>query len=311
MMAIVKSTQVPLIARMEFVATCRAYYQLTKPKVVALLVLTAWVGMMLATPTLPDFFLMVKASLGIGMVSAAAAAFNHVLDQKIDAQMARTYMRPLPKGRLTTLQAVGFACGLAIGGFVLLLIGVNTLTALLTLFGLFGYAVIYTLLLKRATPQNIVIGGIAGALPPVLGWTAITGSLSGEAMLLMMIVFTWTPPHFWALAIHRCNDYAKANIPMLPVTHGIDFTKTAILLYTFLLFLVCLLPYLVGMTGLVYLCVSIYLNGKFIYHAWQLKYFSDPEMAMKTFRFSIVHLMVLFLVLLVDHYVQWDFNRLL
>ncbi len=310
-MGSIKNAVAPALARSDFIMNFRDYYQLTKPKVVALLVLTAWVGMMLAAPTPPNFLLVVLASVGIALVSAAAAAFNHVLDQKIDAQMARTYMRPLPKGKLTTVQAVGFACLLAITGFMILLLAVNTLTALLTLFGLFGYAVVYTLLLKRATPQNIVIGGLAGALPPVLGWTAITGSLSGEAMLLMMIVFTWTPPHFWALAIHRCNDYAKANIPMLPVTHGIEFTKTAILLYTLLLFLVCLLPYLVGMTGIIYLAASIYLNGKFIHHAWKLKFSATSATAMETFRFSIVHLMVLFLVLLVDHYAKWSFSELL
>jgi len=309
-MATIKNSLSPAWARTDMLAYCRTYYQLTKPKVVALLVLTAWVGMMLATPAPPDLLLVLSASMGIALVSAAAAAFNHVLDQKIDAQMARTYMRPLPKGKLTTLQAVSFACALAISGFLILLLAVNALTALLTLFGLFGYAVVYTLLLKRATPQNIVIGGVAGALPPVLGWTAITGSLSGEALLLMMIVFTWTPPHFWALAIHRCNDYAKANIPMLPVTHGIEFTKTAILLYTFLLFVVCLLPYLVGMTGVVYLVASICLNGKFIHYAWTLKFNAQADTAMATFRFSIVHLMVLFLVLLVDHYAKWSFSEI-
>mgnify|MGYP002717106450 FL=1 len=310
-MAIVKSIRTPLLAHTDVVAYCRAYYQLTKPKVVALLVLTAWVGMMLATPSPPDLLLMLSASLGIGLVSSAAAAFNHVLDQKIDAQMARTYMRPLPKGKLTTLEAVAFACLLAVTGFTLLLIAVNQLTAFLTLFGLFGYAVVYTLLLKRATPQNIVIGGVAGALPPVLGWTAITGNLSGEALLLMMIIFTWTPPHFWALAIHRCKDYAKANIPMLPVTHGIEFTKTTILFYTCLLFVVCLLPYLIGMTGVIYLFASIYLNAKFIVCAWKLKFKPEPDSAMETFRFSIVHLMVLFLVLLVDHYAHWTLSELL
>lgn len=310
-MAIIKNIVAAESIRADVLAMFRNYYQLTKPKVVALLVLTAWVGMMLANPSPPSLVLMLLASIGIGLVSAAAAAFNHVLDQKIDAQMARTHMRPLPKGKLTNTQAVTFACALALSGFMLLLLAVNTLTAVLTLVGLFGYAVIYTLLLKRSTPQNIVIGGLAGALPPVLGWTAITGSVSGEAILLMMIVFTWTPPHFWALAIHRCNDYAKANIPMLPVTHGIEFTKTAILLYTLLLFLVCLLPYLIGMTGVLYLCASIYLNGKFIYHAWKLKFNAQADTAMETFRFSIVHLMVLFLVLLVDHYAKWSFSELL
>src|SRR5690606_976267 len=267
------------------------------------LVLTAWVGMMLAKPTPPDFLLVVLARVGIALVSAAAAAFNHVLDQKNDAQMARTYMRPLPKGKLTTVQAAAFACLLAITGFMILLLAVNTLTAILTLFGLFGYAVVYTLLLKRATPQNIVIGGIAGALPPVLGWTAVTGSVSSEALLLMMIVFAWTPPHFWALAIHRVNDYAKAGIPMLPVTHGIEFTKTLILLYTLLLMAVCWLPYLIGMAGILYLLVSTYLNIGFIRHAWRLKFTPEEKSAMATFKFSIMHLMLLFLALLVDHYI--------
>lgn len=281
----------------------QAYYQLTKPKVVALLVLTAVVGMMLASPGWPDPWLIVTASSGIALVSGAAAAFNHVLDQKIDAQMARTYMRPLPKGRLTNQQAIIFACILAMSGFLLLLLAVNALTAYLTLVGLFGYAVVYTLILKRATPQNIVIGGVAGALPPVLGWASVTGSVSGEALLLMMIIFAWTPPHFWALAIHRVNDYARANIPMLPVTHGIAFTKTLILLYTFLLMAVCWLPYLIGMTGLLYLLSSLVLNMLFIRHAWRLKFAAQVTTAMDTFRFSILHLMLLFLALLVDHYV--------
>lgn len=300
----------PQSLRKEIFMVCRAYYQLTKPKVVALLVLTAWVGMMLATPAPPAFSLLASASLGIALVSAAAAAFNQVLDQKIDAQMARTYMRPLPKGRLSTTQAVTFAFALAVSGFLLLSIAVNGLTAWLTLLGLFGYAVVYTLLLKRATPQNIVIGGIAGALPPVLGWSAMTGQVSGESLLLMMIVFTWTPPHFWALAIHRVHDYAKAGIPMLPVTHGIEFTKTLILLYTLLLTLVCLLPYLVGMSGLIYLLGALMLNACFMVHAWQLKFHAQPESAMNTFRFSIVHLMVLFLLLLVDHYAYWNLQML-
>jgi heme o synthase len=309
-MTAIKNAINPAAVRTDFIACCRDFYQLTKPRVVALLVLTAWVGMMLASPTVPNIVLIFVASLGIALVSGAAAAFNQVLDQKIDAQMARTHGRPIPNGRLSTLQAVAFACTLAVSGFVILFFAVNPLTALLTLFGLFGYAVVYTLLLKRATPQNIVIGGLAGALPPVLGWTAITGSVSSESLLLMMIVFTWTPPHFWALAIHRCNDYAKANIPMLPVTHGIEFTKTAILLYTLLLFIVCLLPYLIGMTGILYLVASIYLNAKFMHYAWRLKYKPEANTAMDTFRFSIIHLMVLFLVLLVDHYFKWSFNAL-
>ena len=280
----------------------RDYYQLTKPKVVALLVLTAWVGMMLAQPGLPKFGLMIAATLGIGLLSAAAAAMNHIVDQRIDAQMARTYNRPVARGRLSTQQAMKFSLLLAGTGFLLLFIAVNPLTAWLTLASLFGYAVVYTMFLKRATPQNIVIGGLAGAMPPLLGWTAMTAEVHAHALLLVMIIFTWTPPHFWALAIHRRDDYAKVNMPMLPVTHGIEFTKSAIFLYTLVLFLVCLLPYLVGMTGAVYLLGSTILNLGFIWYAWQLKFNAKPETAMATFKFSIWHLMVLFLLLLLDHY---------
>jgi heme o synthase len=280
----------------------RDYYQLTKPKVVALLVLTAWVGMMLAQPGLPRFGLMIAATLGIGLLSAAAAAMNHIVDQRIDAQMARTYNRPVARGRLSTQQAMKFSLLLAGSGFLLLFIAVNPMTAWLTLASLFGYAVVYTMFLKRATPQNIVIGGLAGAMPPLLGWTAMTAEVHAHALLLVMIIFTWTPPHFWALAIHRRDDYAKVNMPMLPVTHGIEFTKSAIFLYTLVLFLVCLLPYLVGMTGAVYLLGSTILNLGFIWYAWQLKFNAKPETAMATFKFSIWHLMVLFLLLLLDHY---------
>lgn len=280
----------------------RDYYQLTKPKVVALLVLTAWVGMMLAQPGLPKLGLMIAATVGIGLLSAAAAAMNHIVDQRIDAQMARTYHRPVARGRLSTQQAVKFSLLLAGSGFLLLFITVNPLTAWLTLASLFGYAVVYTMFLKRATPQNIVIGGLAGAMPPLLGWTAMTAEVHAHALLLVMIIFTWTPPHFWALAIHRRDDYAKVNMPMLPVTHGIEFTKSAIFLYTLVLFLVCLLPYLVGMTGAVYLAGCTLLNLGFIWYAWQLKFNAKPETAMATFKFSIWHLMLLFLLLLLDHY---------
>lgn len=283
----------------------RDYYQLTKPKVVALLLLTAWVGMMLAQPGLPEPALVLVATIGIGLLSAAAAALNHVLDQRIDAQMARTYHRPVARGRISTERAVWFALLLALCGFVLLYTLVNPLTAWLTLASLFGYAVVYTMFLKRATPQNIVIGGLAGAMPPLLGWTAMTGQLAAEPLLLVMIIFAWTPPHFWALAIHRRDDYAKVNMPMLPVTHGIEFTKTAIFLYTLLLFLVCLLPYLVGMTGVIYLLVSSVLNLWFMGWAWQLKFAAKADTAIRTFRFSIVHLMLLFLALLIDHYLKW------
>ncbi|GGW68795.1 heme o synthase [Alishewanella tabrizica] len=280
----------------------RDYLELTKPKVVALLVLTAWVGMVLASESLAAWPLLFAATLGIGLLSAAAAALNHVVDQRIDAMMARTHTRPVARGRVSSKNAIIFACSLASSGFILLYVAVNPLTAWLTLLSLFGYAVVYTMFLKRATPQNIVIGGLAGAMPPLLGWTAVTGELHGHALLLVMIIFAWTPPHFWALAIHRRDDYARVNMPMLPVTHGIEFTKSAILLYTLLLCLVCLLPYIVGMTGAVYLIGSTLLNIRFLQYAWRLKFAADNTTAMATFKFSIVHLMVLFLVLLVDHY---------
>ncbi len=286
----------------------RDYYQLTKPKVVALLLLTAWVGMLLAPSTQPQPGLMVLALVGIGLLSAAAAALNHVLDQNIDAKMARTQRRPVATGRVGSQQAVLFALTLAITGFTVLYSGVNALTAWLTLASLFGYAGIYTMFLKRATPQNIVIGGLAGAMPPLLGWTSISGELSAEPWLLVMIIFAWTPPHFWALAIHRRDDYAKVNMPMLPVTHGIEFTKTAILFYTLILTLVCLMPYLVGMSGVLYLAGSLLLNLGFIGHAWRLKFHADARQAMQTFRFSIYHLMLLFLLLILDQQWFWQWH---
>ncbi len=291
-----------VIKRKAMLANSRDYLELTKPKVVALLVLTAWVGMMLAQPGMPDLLLLSAATIGIALLSAAAAAVNHVVDQRIDAQMARTYSRPVAKGRISPVQAASFALALAVTGFVILYAFVNALTAWLTLASLFGYAVVYTMFLKRATPQNIVIGGLAGAMPPLLGWSAMTGDIHGHALLLVMIIFTWTPPHFWALAIHRRDDYARVNMPMLPVTHGIEFTKSVICLYTVLLFLVCLMPYLVGMTGAIYLLGSALLNLRFMQYAWKLKLQADNSSAMATFKFSIVHLMVLFLLLLVDHY---------
>ncbi len=280
-------------------------YEITKPKVVALLVITAIVGMVLSQPNLPSLGLIFIASLGIGLLSAAAAALNHIVDQNIDAKMARTYNRPLAKGRINNRQAIAFSLFLASTGFVLLYFEVNPLTAWLTLGSLFGYAVVYTLVLKRLTPQNIVIGGLAGAMPPLLGWTSITGDLHPHAYFLVMIIFTWTPPHFWALAIHRKEDYARVNIPMLPVTHGATFTKTTIVLYTVLLLLVCLLPYLVGMTGLIYLVSSLVLNLMFLRYAWLLKTKDDKGLAMKTFKFSIWHLLWLFVALLVDHFFKF------
>ncbi|WP_368199220.1 heme o synthase [Aeromonas sp. R7-4] len=283
----------------------RDYYQLTKPKVVALLLLTAWVGMLLAEPSQASLDEMVLGLAGIGLLAAGAAAMNHSLDHGIDARMQRTRWRPVATGRIAPRQAMTFAILLALLGFVLLYWGVNPLTAWLTLASLFGYAVVYTLLLKRATPQNIVIGGLAGAMPPLLGWTSITGQLSAEPWLLVMIIFAWTPPHFWSLAIHRRDDYAGAHIPMLPVTHGIAFTKTAILLYLLILTLVCLLPYLIGMSGLLYLVGSLGLNLVFCWHGWLLKYGEPPGQAMRTFRFSIYHLMLLFGLLILDHHWLW------
>lgn len=286
----------------------RDYYQLTKPKVVALLLLTAWVGMGLAAPEHPSLGLTLIALAGIGLLAAAAAALNHVLDQQIDARMQRTQRRPVATGRVSSKDAILFALILACSGFYLLYLWVNPLTAWLTLGSLFGYAVVYTMFLKRATPQNIVIGGLAGAMPPLLGWTSVTGQLSAEPWLLVMIIFAWTPPHFWALAIHRRDDYARVAMPMLPVTHGIEFTKTAILLYTLMLTLVCWLPYLIGMSGLIYLVGVTVLNLQFVWHAWLLKRTTEPGQAMRTFRFSIYHLMLLFLLLLVDHQWLWSWQ---
>ena len=233
-------------------ATWRDYYEITKPRVVALLVLTALVGMCLSVPGVIPWQVLVPSMIGIGFLSSAAAAINHIVDERIDSVMGRTHNRPLPNGRLTARSASMFAIALAVTGFVILYSFVNPLTAWLTFSGLVGYSFVYTMYLKRATPQNITIGGLAGAIPPLLGWTAMTNEIHANALLLVLIIFTWTPPHFWALAIHRKDDYAKVNIPMLPVTHGVNFTKTQILLYTVLLFVVGLLPYLVGMSNWLY-----------------------------------------------------------
>ncbi len=284
-------------------ATWRDYYEMTKPRVVMLLLLTALVGMCLATETWIDPQVLVFGMLGIGLLSSAAAVINHVVDYKIDSLMARTFNRPVATGKVSPKRALIFAFAIGAIGFVFLALFVNMLTAWLTLASLVGYAVIYTSYLKRATPQNIVIGGLAGAAPPLLGWTAVTGDIHAYALLLVLIVFTWTPPHFWALAIHREKDYAKAEIPMLPVTHGVDFTKTCVLLYTVLLCLVCALPYLVDMSGLIYLFGSTLLNAGFMYYAIKLKYNPTSTTAMDTFKYSIYHLMILFVVLLADHYI--------
>ncbi len=296
------TTQTMTLERRPFKLLFNDYLELTKPKVVALLILTAVVGMVLATPKQPSVALVFWSMVGIGFLSAAAAAINHIVDFRIDAKMARTHNRPVAKGRVSMKNAAWFAGTLALIGFAALAIMVNWLTAWLTLASLFGYAVFYTMYLKRATPQNIVIGGLAGAMPPLLGWTSMTGELHGNALLLVMIVFIWTPPHFWALAIHRKNDYEKVNMPMLPVTHGIEFTKNAIFLYTVLLMAICVLPYLVGMSGVIYLLTSFGLNAWFLWHAWKLKFAAKQETAFNMFKFSIWHLMVLFVALIIDHF---------
>ncbi len=284
--------------------------ELCKLKVVALILLTAIVGMLLAVPYLPNLFIVLVSSAGISLAAMSAAVFNHVVDEKIDMQMSRTDRRPLPQGRVTRSQALVWGVFLGVLGIGLLLIFVNFLTAVLTLISLIGYAVFYTMYLKRATPQNIVIGGAAGAAPPVLGWTAVAGSNGIEyALLLFLIVFIWTPPHFWALAIHRQEEYKKAEIPMLPVTHGLRFTKVQILLYTVLLFLVTLLPFLTGMSGLIYLICAASLGALFL--AYSIKIIVEPEnpkIAFKTFKYSINYLMVLFVGLLVDHYLLMNFG---
>jgi len=290
-------------AKVSSTANWRDYYELTKPRVVMLLLLTALVGMCLATPTWVDPIILTAGMLGIGLLSSAAAVINHVVDHRIDSIMARTFNRPVARGKVSVNKALAFAGILGVLGFLSLALFVNMLTAWLTLASLVGYAVVYTMYLKRATPQNIVIGGLAGAAPPLLGWTAVTGEIHAYGLLLVLIVFTWTPPHFWALAIHREKDYAKAEIPMLPNTHGIEFTKTCVVLYTVLLCAVCALPYLTGMSGGLYLLGSSLLNAYFMYMALKLKFKPSPTTAMETFKFSILHLMLLFVILLVDHYI--------
>ncbi len=280
----------------------RDYYELCKPRVVLLIVFTAIVGMFLSTPGMVPLVPLLLGTLGIGLASASAAAINQIVDQKVDADMKRTSDRPLPVGHLTNRQAWIFATIIGVISMLILFIWVNRATAILTFISLIGYAVIYTMYLKRATPQNIVIGGAAGAAPPVLGWTAVTGSVDPNSLLLFLIIFAWTPPHFWALAIHKRDEYAKVDIPMLPVTHGVEFTRLHVLLYTIILILVTLLPYLVGMSGLIYLGVTVILDGIFLYYAIRMQSGKHPSIAMKTFGYSIVYLMLLFAVLLVDHY---------
>lgn len=280
----------------------RDYWELTKPGVVALLMVTAVIGMFLATPGMVPLRVLTLGTLGLALAMMASAVVNQVMDQRIDAIMARTRKRPLVEGRVNTGAALLFAAALCLLSLFILDVFINRLTAVLTFFGVIGYAFIYTLWLKRATPQNIVIGGLAGAIPPLLGWTAVTNDVHPYALLLVLIIFAWTPPHFWALAIHRRDEYAKAEIPMLPVTHGLEFTKTSVLLYTVILFLIALLPYLTGMSGLIYLAGSTVLSSIFLFYAIKLKFRNDPKTPMQTFGFSITYLFLLFLLLLLDHY---------
>ena len=280
----------------------RRYLELTKPRVVALVTFTAIVGTLLASPGAPPVDALVWGNLGIALAAACAATLNQVLDRRIDGLMARTRARPLPSGQLTERQALVFAAVLGVGAMAILAFLVNLLTAVLTFLTLIGYAVVYTVWLKRATSQNIVIGGAAGAAPPVLGWAAVTNGIDPNALLLFLIIFVWTPPHFWALAIARRDEYARAGIPMLPVTHGLAYTRLQVLLYTVLLVVVTLMPFLTRMSGLIYLAAALALNAGFLYYALALKITAREELPMRVFRFSVTYLMWLFAALLVDHY---------
>ena len=282
----------------------REFLELTKPKVVLLIAFTAVVGVLLAAPGLPPLKALLVGTLGIWLAASSAAAVNHVIDQRIDSEMARTRHRPLPTGSMVESQAVAFALVLGALSMWLLTVYVNALTALLTFGSLIGYAIVYTVWLKRATPQNIVIGGAAGAAPPVLGWAAVTNTVDPNALLLFLIIFAWTPPHFWALAIARRDEYAKIGMPMLPVAYGVELTRLHILLYTVILTLVTVLPWLTGMCGLIYVAAALVLDVIFLRLAWQLYRTHAPDLPMRTFRWSISYLMYLFAALLVDHYVH-------
>ena len=283
-------------------STIKNYYELCKPNVVLMMLITALVGSLLASKTLAPLSLIAFAMLGIGLCASSAAAINQIIDRKADANMNRTENRPIPQGEVSPLNASIFAFVLGCAGAAILVLYVNTLTALLTLASLIGYAFVYTVYLKRATPQNIVIGGLAGAAPPLLGWTAVTNSVDPNSLLLVLIIFAWTPPHFWALAIHRKEDYAKENIPMLPVTHGVKFTKLQIILYTIILILVSLLPFIVLMSGIFYFISALILGGIFLYYALKLYFDKDNEHAFPTFVYSIYYSFLIFAALLIDHY---------
>ena len=283
-------------------STIKNYYELCKPNVVLMMLITALVGSLLASKTLAPLSLIAFAMLGIGLCASSAAAINQIIDRKADANMNRTENRPIPQGEVSPINASIFAFILASLGAAILVIYVNTLTALLTLASLIGYAFVYTVYLKRATPQNIVIGGLAGAAPPLLGWTAVTNSVDPNSLLLVLIIFAWTPPHFWALAIHRRDDYAKENIPMLPVTHGVQFTKLQIILYTIILILVSLLPFVVMMSGILYFISALILGVIFLYYAVRLYFEEDNASAFPTFVYSIYYIFLIFAALLVDHF---------
>lgn len=285
-----------------FLAVAREYYELGKPRVVFLIVFTAVVGMFMATPAFVPLNALIFGTFGIGLAAASAAGFNQILDQRADADMARTRARPLPTGQLTTRQAVIYSTIIGVLAMVVLAVAVNWLTAVLTFMSLIGYSVIYTVYLKRATPQNIVIGGAAGAAPPVLGWAAVTGTVDPHALLLFLIIFVWTPPHFWALAIAKRDEYARVEIPMLPVTHGVDLTRQFILFYTILLVIITVLPYLTGLSGMIYLLAALGLGARFLWYAVRMRRGDDDELPMRVFRYSITYLMFLFAALLVDHY---------
>jgi protoheme IX farnesyltransferase len=284
-------------------ATWRDYKELTKPNVVLLMILTSVIGMFMAVPGMVPLDVLILGNLGIALCAGAAAAVNHLVDQQVDQKMARTKNRPLARGRVSNLQASLFATVLGGLGMYILLVWINAVTAWLTFASLVGYAFVYTMFLKRATPQNIVIGGLAGAAPPLLGWTAVTGEVHGHALLLVLIIFAWTPPHFWALAIHRREEYAAVGIPMLPVTHGVAFTKLHILLYTIIMFLITLLPYATRMSGPLYLLGAVVLGVGFLYWAIELMRGKNENAPMETFKYSIVYLMALFVIMLADHYI--------
>ena len=278
------------------------YLTLCKPKVILLMLITSWVGMLLATNTYIPLDIFILGTIGIAFSGSSAAVINHLVDKKIDSKMNRTMLRPVACGRVSQKQAVVFSIVLGILGLSILAIWVNITATILTFLTLIAYAFFYTMFLKRQTPQNIVIGGIAGATPPLLGWSCITGDINPYSLLLVLIIFTWTPPHFWALAIYRMEEYKKAKIPMLPVTHGIKFTKLCIFLYTILLLIVSILPFLVGMSGIIYLASALFSGFYFIYYAIKLLFINDNKFALKTFNYSIIYLLIIFSGLLIDHY---------